>query len=66
MDAKAQWKRMITLRYLMRKWMQGNKNGENPFRAAKLEYGIKGRSHDQVYYNFGEFMDKIFDFEVLR
>ena len=66
MDAKAEWKRMITLRHLMRKWMLGNKTGENPFKSAKLEYGIKGRSHAEIFYNFGEFMDKIFDFEVLR
>ena len=59
MDPKAEWKRMIALRYSMRKWMQGSKGDENPFRIAKLTYGIKGRSHAEIFYNFGEFMDQL-------
>ena len=64
MDPKAEYMHMCRLRFLMRKWMRGERwepteTWQNPFKVAKLQYGIKGRSHAEIFNNFGEFMDQL-------
>ena len=31
----------------------------NPFKIAKLEYGIKGRTKEEIFNNFNEFLEQV-------
>lgn len=62
--AKIEWFRLVTLRSAMKmEILYGIKATSrakgNPFKIAKLEYGIKGRTKVEIYNNFGEFVDNL-------
>lgn len=63
-NAKVEWIRMITLRSAMKlEVLHGIKATSrakaNPFKIAKMQYGIKGRTNAEVYDNFCQFIDSL-------
>lgn len=63
-NAKVEWFRLISLRSAMKLEVQHgimatSRAKANPFKIAKLHYGIKGRSKAEIYNNFCQFIDSL-------
>lgn len=62
--AQTEYFRLLTIQRAMRlEVMYGMKatsrSKGNPFKIAKLQYGIKGRTNKEVYENFSTFVDNL-------
>jgi len=58
--------RLLTLRSAMKLEVRHgikatSRSKGNPFKIAKLEYGIKGRTKEEIFNNFNAFVEQVLD-----